>query len=132
VAITKLHHGTVSGGKFLPDNPETFKRVFYKYEGKRIIVKISRFKKSRSNNQNKYMWGAVYDIISDHTGYTTEEVHDAMKLLFLRVHRDGLPDTVKSTSNLNTAEMEDYLENIRRWASVEMGLYIPLPREVEY
>lgn len=32
---------------------------------------------------------------------------------------------------MNTAEFEEYLERVRRWAAVEYGVVVPLPNEVE-
>jgi hypothetical protein len=130
--IVKRHPGSVSGGKFRPDDVTTFRKAFYGHEGKRDIVTVERERKHRSTNQNAYMWGMVYALIAEHTGYTPDEVHDAMRWQFLRVRRDGLPDTVKSTARLSTVEMEQYLESIRRWAAVDLSVYIPLPNECSW
>lgn len=130
--MNKKHLGTVTGGKFIPNNAILFKADFYKHEGKEVDVTVSRHRAKRSDNQNRYLWGVVYKLISETTGYTCEESHEAMKMLFLRVNRDGLPDTVKSTAALSTSDFEEYAENIRRWASVEINCYIPLPNEVDY
>jgi hypothetical protein len=130
--IAKRHAGVVSGGKFKPDDVATFRQAFYGHEGKRVTVTVERERKHRSNNQNAYMWGVVYALIAEHTGYTPDEVHDAMRWQFLRVHRDGLPDTVKSTTRLSTVEIEEYLESIRRWAALDLSVYIPLPNECNW
>jgi hypothetical protein len=130
--VAKRHAGYVTGGKFKPDDAASFTKVFYGHEGKRVTVTVERERKHRSNNQNAYMWGVVYNLIAEHTGYTHDEVHDAMRWLFLRVRRDGLPDTTKSTASLSTTEMEIYLKSIRRWAAVELSVYIPLPNECDY
>jgi hypothetical protein len=39
---------------------------------------------------------------------------------------------VRSTTSLNTVEMEEYVENIRRFAISELGCYIPEPNEIVY
>jgi len=36
---------------------------------------------------------------------------------------------VKSTTQLSTLEMENYLEEIRRFASIKLNLIVPLPNE---
>ena len=91
---------------------------------------IRKEKKSRSNNQNRYLWGVVYKIIANETGHTEEEVHEHMKWRFLRKH--GRLETVKSTSDLNTKEFEEYTENIRRFGATDLSLQIPVPNEVDY
>lgn len=85
-------------------------------------------KQTRSQKQNRYMFGVVYKLIADHTGYTPEEVHQLMTKEFLGYENLG-EKFIKSTTRLNTKEMEEYLENVRRFASVELGCYVPLPNE---
>ena len=109
---------------------------FYEYlrtlkEDVRVLVenKPSR-KTNRSINQNNYYWGVVVKIMADFTGYTEDEMHDALRLKFLG--KDGILKTMKSTKDLSTVEMEEYLANIRMWASRDLGVYIPLPNEVCY
>lgn len=77
--------------------------------------------------ENNYYWGVVLDAIADTTGYTPEEVHDAMRWKFLRV--GGRFERVKSTTSLSTHEFEEYLEKIRMFANQELNCRIPLPRE---
>ena len=88
--------------------------------------------KNRSLRQNSYYWGVVTKLLSDHFGYTPDETHESLKMEFLKVHNDGKPDTIKSTTNLSTAEMEDYLSRVRIWASAEWQVFIPEPNECEW
>ena len=130
--MNAIHPGTVRGGKFAPDNVPRFREAFYPHEGKTVEVVVRRKRKARSNQQNRYYHGVVLRLISDTTGYSPTEAHEAMKMLFLLAHRDGLPDTVRSTADLSTAEMEEYLSQVRQWASVEISTYIPDPNEIDY
>jgi hypothetical protein len=89
----------------------------------------------RSIKENSYYWGVVVEILRDYFGYETyeaEEVHDGLKLKFLRIHEGEALETVRSTTKLSTVEFEDYLEKIRRWASKEHNCYIPLPNECDF
>lgn len=135
MSATKRHTGTVTNGKFQPDDLRQFRMAFYSHEGKRVAVTVSRYNKTRSNNQNRYYWGVVIDVLAHHSeiGYTGQEWHEALKMLFLRVPGDGKkPDTVRSTASLTTAEFEQYNEQIRRWSLETLGCLVPLPNEVEY
>ena len=78
-------------------------------------------------DQNEYYWGVVLETLSD-TGYSTEELHEIFKFKFLQ-DKIKHHSIIKSTSQLDTKEMEEYLENIRRFASLELGISIPLPNE---
>jgi hypothetical protein len=129
VSIVKLHKGAVTKGKFRADNELAFKVAFAKHEGKRVCVIVDRETKKRSSGQNSYYWGVIIELISEWTGYTKDETHDMLRGMFLRKRKEGLPDTIRSTTELSTVEMEEYHESIRRWGA-EQGVYIPAPNEV--
>ena len=100
-----------------------------------VSVKPWKEKHERSNEQNRYYFGCVLPLISEHLGYTVEECHEIMKALFIPrlFHIKGLAVAAcGTTTTLTTAEMEEYLSNIRSWASRELAVYIPMPNETEY
>ena len=88
--------------------------------------------KGRSNQQNRYYWGAVLKAVSNHTGYSPDELHEFFKLKFNKEHISIGKDEVtigKSTSSLQTMEFEQYLSKIIMFASMELGVIIPNPDE---
>jgi hypothetical protein len=129
--ILKLHKGTVTKGRFIPDNPQAWATAYCGHEGKRIQITVEREKRARSINQNNYYWGVVIALISETTGMTPEETHTALRNQFLKKVMPNGMETAKSTTDLSTAEMEDYLKRIRQWADVFFtgSLYIPAPNE---
>lgn len=127
---------------------DSVKRFFktIKTDGRWVWAMPEKEKKTRSIQQNRYMFGVVYKYISDFTGYETstwrddiswvvgldkDEVHSEMGKMFLTYEKNGR-EYVLSTKKLSTTEMEKYLENVRMWAAKELQLYIPLPRESEF
>lgn len=84
----------------------------------------------RSDKQNSYYWAVIVTTLANNFGYSPEEMHDALKLQFLRVVEPGKPDRTRSTAELSTIEAEEYYETIRAWALTEYGINIPLPNEV--
>ncbi len=129
--IKSKYKGIVKNGKILFIEPRNFKAHCAKFEDKEVAVTVSRWTKQRTDNQNKYYWGVVLKIIGDEIGDESESVHRSLAVLFLTDRTNKLPK-VKSTTHLDTAEFEEYLIKVRQWASSEMGIYIPLPNEVEY
>ncbi len=92
------------------------------------IEKISK-QKMRSVEQNKYYWGVVIKYLALEIGYSKEEMHEALKIKFLTYENvTGLP-TMLTTTQLSTIQFEAYLEQIRRWASLDMGIVIPEPKQ---
>ena len=62
-------------------------------------------------------------------GYTKEEYHEMLKYDCLGAYEKGGRSFVKSTSDLNTMEFEEFLTRCRAWAQKNCDLYIPLPNE---
>jgi len=125
-----IFHGKIDLGKLSLDTPGKYTSYLETLEGKRIEVVVRKERSQRSNNQNAYYWGVVIPILGDYFGYNFEEMHDALKMKFLRHGACDL-ETVKSTTKLNTAEFEDYLEKIRMWAITEYNVAVPMPNEAE-
>lgn len=94
-----------------------------------FVVEIQKSKQVRSLPQNKYYWGVVVKVVSQHTGYTSEETHQELARMFLSYENSGKL-FVRSTTKLNTLEFEKYAESCRDWAKKEMDVYIPLPNEI--
>ena len=103
-----------------------------KKEGKRVSVDVKGA--IRSNAQNSYYFGVVVNILADYTGYTQEEMHSYLKRRFLAPHEVIIGDDSQtispSTTKLSTEEFTAYIEAIRRWAAMDLGLSIPDPRSV--
>lgn len=128
--ITPQFYGVIKKGQIIYEKPE--RRDFYLKnlkEGLQIIEILKPPRKPRSLKENAYYWGVVIQMISDETGFTPEEAHEAMKWLFLK-KQIGKIVSVRSTATLNTLEFENYVENIKRFASLELNLYIPNPNEI--
>lgn len=97
-------------------------------------VEIKRDRENRSGQQNKYYWGVVIQMISEYTGFLPDEVHELLKGKFLKYDKafktTGEAFTIsRSTTDLDTWEFENYLEQCRIFAASEIELIIPLPNE---
>jgi hypothetical protein len=127
--IVPVYTGYASGGKFHPDNYPAWEKAFYPHDKRRVSVTVARERKVRSTKENNYYHGVCIKMISDSTGQSPESVHDAMRMMFLKVTYDNGMESIRSTTKLSTCEMEEYLTNIRQWASEFLSLFIPLPGE---
>lgn len=94
------------------------------------------FRKDRSNNQNRYYWGVVVKLLSEHTGFNEDEMHEVLKYKFLTEKKilstkKGWEDVSISTSTtrLTTKQFEEFMTKVRQWASIELDCYIPEPNE---
>ena len=140
--LSPMVYGTVEGGKLIADEPELLKAAFRCHEGKRISLEVKRFRPKRSDPQNKYYWGVIVKMISDEMGYDEEDketIHEKLKWechYEMRIVGKGSDRkeirVPMSTANISTLAFEQYEERCRRWASIELNLYIPLPNEVMF
>lgn len=131
-------------GKLKIKHEAEFNAELPKFEGKEVIVDVSLPKSQRSLRQNAYYQGVVVKLLSEYTGYPPKEMHNELKNKFLKKtsmfqykDKDGayhLEESISvgSTTRLNTKTFEEYLTQIRMWANVELGVFIPEPNETEY
>jgi len=101
-----------------------------------LEITVKRQRATRSLQQNAYYWGVVVAMLSEHTGYTPDEIHDFLKTKFIPkrlAFQDGNGVVVEelvlggSTRSMNTIEFGEYMEDIRRWAAEELDVVIPDP-----
>lgn len=101
------------------------------------VVTIKRKTKRRTRSQNALMWMWLNDIakkMSEATGYEKDEIHELFKQNFLEprtIEADGLVAQVRSTTDLSVQEMSEYLGRIQRYCEQNMGIFVPLPEEMQ-
>lgn len=132
VKIIPQFWGVIEKGDIVYEHPD--RRDYYiknLKDGLRIVEVLKPAKKLRSNNQNSYYWGVVISLIAEEIGISVDEAHDLMKIQFLKKRISEKLWTVRSTASLNTLEFEDYLANVKRFASMELNIIIPDPNNLE-
>ena len=64
--------GRVEKGRLIRDDPVKYLLQLNKLEGCRVDESLKRRREARSDNQNRYYWGVIVEILSEHCGYTKE------------------------------------------------------------
>lgn len=99
-----------------------------------VLVDVSKYKKNRSQAQNRLMWKWL-TIIGDHLGYDKEDLHDELRLklgYYRIVESEGKPVTIlKESKKFNTKEMQDYMDKIEALA-MQFGLVLPKPDDYRF
>ena len=117
-------------GKFtVPDKDGFLRTIQDAFGTEDQSLSLTVAKSTRSNQQNKYLWAVPYKLLSDHLGYTPEEVHEICKQKFLShtVHvGDEDMNIAASTAKLPKDEFMDYVARIQVWAA-EFDVVIPDP-----
>lgn len=122
----------VKAGKcqFSDGQLDTIRAFLSRFDGRAVQVVFSRVRKTRSLRQNAFLW-VTYSYIAEHTGMSSEDVHDWCRDEFLPrrfVTLAGKEKEIrKTTADLSSTEFNEYLERVTAWAAQELGLNIPEP-----
>lgn len=103
-------------------------------EGETIDAIFKKHRKSRSNQQNRYLWGVVYEMIAKEIGEHPEKVHELMKYKFLRETKEVNGEEMiylESTADLSTDDFGQYIDKIKDWALHFLNITIPEPNQVD-
>ena len=128
--MTPLFDGTIKEGKLFVDKSESFKQHLLALNGKRVQVTVEKIKQKRSNQQNRWYWGCILKLISEHTGDTPEDLHEAFKINFAPKHVVGNIVVASGSRYLDTVDFGQYCEKVRQWAAEYLSINIPDPGEV--
>jgi hypothetical protein len=116
-------------------------------EDKSWRILLEECKSERSLQQNKYLFGVAYKIISKETGYEKKDVHEQClkehfgtrlkKVPRCRDYPDGWKEVpVRTTTTdehgrrsvLGKTAFAEYVEFVKRWAA-NLNIYVPDPNE---
>lgn len=134
------YNAEIKGGKLTIYRRQDFLDEISNIGELECTITLEKRSKKRSNNQNSYLWGIVYPISRDcfkSIGYflSLDEVHEFFKDKFLKdvvVHPDTgeiLGNKVKSTTELDTFEFNEYFEAIIVFVAETFSTEIPYPNE---
>lgn len=134
--VPKIIAEVVNGSlKFDFRQKDILRRWLNNLNGVKVELVIKKHRRKRTIPQNSYYWGIVLDLIAESTGYTTEELHEFFKRLYLKkiITIGGVDYEVsESTKKLNTDQFSKYIEKIKRFAEIKLSLRIPDPNEIDY
>lgn len=134
--------GEVKDGKLTLDKKDKFTSHMKEFEGQKIELTLRKAVKSRSNAQVRYYFGVMVKMIQREfkelgTQLTIDEVHDFLKSMFLfreivneqtsEIYK--VPMSLSTAGEVSTFNMSEYIDNVQRWASENLNLYIPSPNE---
>lgn len=124
------------------DNDHWWAGELAKFEpGTAVVVSIKRWYKKRTLKQNS-LYHMYADILADYFGYSLDTMKLLIQLKWLKepiVGDDGQEAvdyttgevlfTLRSSKDLNTAEMAQLCDELRKWALDGWGVVLPLPEE---
>lgn len=136
--MTIPFYGKVEDGKIQICDKKDFELYIRSFEGKLVQVTVQCGGK-RSTQQNRFLWGICYKILSEYTGHTVDEIHAFCKLKFnpqiieIANKKTGEIESAivgETTTQMTTMEFGEYVSQIQIWAA-EMNCLIPDPNQVD-
>lgn len=124
----------------LTRNRNLIKDAIATFENKQVVIKIEKFKKKRSTQQNRFYYGIVIPILQNclkEAGHimTNESTHDLIKLkflketLFVNETTGEVIERIKSTTELSTSQFMDLLAEINNFTFEYFGVSLPSPND---
>lgn len=95
-----------------------------------VVKKVGPGDQIRSVEANSYYWAVVVSILADEFGYSKEEMHDSLGLMFRQTKDDFIP-TIEKTSQMSSKRFWEYIEDVRRFFAMEYNITIPDPNQAE-
>lgn len=124
-----VFRATVQSGKLHISNGPAFSRYIGLLDGD-VLVSVQKKRRRRTLPQNRWYQGVILQLMSEKTGSTQDELHEAMKTMFnIKIITIGkrvvaIPGT---TTTMNTADFSEFIERVRAFAASELNLDIPDP-----
>lgn len=106
----------------------------------RKVVEVKVYQPKRTNAQNRYLH-AILGEFAMQTGNTLEEAKTEyfkkycnadLFLVRKTLKHIGTIEVLRSSAELDTAEMTTAIERFRNWSATEAGIYLPSPDEEAY
>ncbi len=131
-----VFHGRIENAKLRVYQKPLFADYLKTLEDREIEITVQKRRDQRTINQNRFLWGVVYKLISEHTGHTPEKIHDFCKDKFLDTKiikvGDEEREVKKCTHDVPKDRFfEDYIDPVRMWAAEYLEIVIPDPDTVE-
>ena len=105
--------GKIKQGKLTLDDNLGFRDYLRLIEGD-VHLEIKPAEKVRSPQQNAY-YRVIIRLLAKELGYTEAEMHNVIKEKY----------EIQSTKQLSVPEFTELIEEIKRWAVIEMGIVLP-------
>lgn len=130
----------VKDGDAVTFDRDRFRELWRRLKDGEYDITVEKRTKQRSRKANAYLWGCVYKLLSEHTGYTPDELHAWAKQEFLgvqtkrillqdeagEVKREANIPIDPTTTIMDTHDFTIFIESIRQ-AAAEIGCVIPDP-----
>lgn len=127
--IKKTFLARVTGGALQFADGEAWRAFREGLADSDYLVTVESFYPKRTLPQNSYLH-VIFTIIGKYTGNDLEEVKEALKREFalvdhINVFTGEIEQVPQNTSKMDTYELSQFIEKVKKWALDFLGLEIP-------
>lgn len=112
--MKRIFYGQVKDNVLQFDDKDAWDKVYQEFSGQAIEITVQPLGMRRNSKQNRFYWKVVVNELALHFGYTTGEMHKALKLKF----------DIQSTSKLSVMDFSKYIEEVIKWAEYDHGFIV--------
>lgn len=133
------YFGKVNDGVLKISKRLDFDNDVKQFEGYSVVIKVERYKATRSQQQNRYYWGVVVGLIRERLkelghDVSISDTHEFLKGRFngkelIDMNGGEVLKVGQSTSALNKSEFGQYIDKIVQFSAESLDLIIPQPNE---
>ena len=106
-------YGIVKDGQVILNQKGIFNGYIQQLEGKEIQITISKKSNDITNQQLAYLFACIYQPLAASVGYTIDEIDGVLKRKHLTMNPDTEKEYVRNKTELNRAELSDYIDMCR-------------------
>lgn len=112
-------------------------------DGEEVTVRVSKRLDTRSVQQNRMLWGPIYEQliagialntgVDHHDALSKEYMHEGLLMLFSGTVIDPVtkqPVAKERSSQMSTQRFSEYVEWLARYAAEEHGVVVTLPGDL--
>lgn len=130
--VEKLEYFTeVIDGLLSSSVSARIRKELHNFNGRFVHITIKIFRNQRTLKQNA-LYHVYVTILQNFLGYEHDEMHKIVAYKFLLTEKvdentGEIMPYVRSTTDLDTKEFTDFIEQFRRWSAIAFGLNMPDP-----
>ena len=125
--MQKIFLGRIENQRLKLQDPDSFKSLIVSFDGKEVELTLGKKKDSRTLDQNSYLW-AINTLVANELGWEKDDLHEYLKTRFAPKRKITVKGTEtiipKGTSQFTKEEFSEYIERIKRFAAIELGIVV--------
>ena len=135
--LVKKWWGSVTNKKLKLDDQEGFMQFYKTLEGKEVELELKPKRDSYGLQQMRYLYGGVYEPISEYTGIDPVSLDIYLKEKFwftekIITDKDGKKHSIQSPvtkTKMDTKDLSEYIKKVSVWSFEFLGVRIPTPKD---